>query len=29
MLSKSGNPQLHSLRQLMEALGFKLTLKPA
>ncbi len=29
MLSKSGNPRFHSLRQLMEALGFKLTLKSA
>ena len=29
MLSKSGNPRLHSLRQLIEALGFKLVLKPA
>jgi len=29
MLSKNGNPRLHSLRQLMEALGFKLVLKAA
>lgn len=29
MLSKNGNPRLHSLRQLMEALGFKLVLRPA
>ncbi len=29
MLSKSGNPRLHSLRQLVDALGFKLVLKPA
>lgn len=29
MLSKSGNPQLHSLRQVMEALGFKLVLQRA
>ena len=29
MLSKSGNPRLHSLRQLVEALGFKLVLQPA
>lgn len=29
MLSKSGNPRLHSLRQLIDALGFKLILKPA
>lgn len=29
MLSKSGNPRLHSLRQLIEALGFKLVLQPA
>lgn len=29
MLSKSGNPRLHSLRQLMDALGFKLVLKCA
>jgi DNA-binding phage protein len=29
MLSKSGNPRLHSLKQLIEALGFKLILKPA
>lgn len=29
MLSKSGNPRLHSLRQLIDALGFKLVLKPA
>ncbi|MBI2193891.1 MAG: putative addiction module antidote protein [Planctomycetes bacterium] len=29
MLSKSGNPRLHNLRQLMEALGFKLALRPA
>ena len=28
MLSKNGNPRLHSLRQLVEALGFKLVLKP-
>lgn len=29
MLSKNGNPRLHSLRQLIEALGFKLVLQPA
>jgi len=29
MLSKSGNPRLHSLKQLIEALGFRLILKPA
>ena len=29
MLSKNGNPRLHNLRQLIEALGFKLTLRPA
>ncbi len=29
MLSKSGNPRFHSLRQLVEALGFKWTLKSA
>jgi len=29
MLSKSGNPQLHSLRQLAEAIGMKLVLQPA
>lgn len=29
MLSKSGNPRLQSLRQLTEALGFKLVLEPA
>lgn len=29
MLSKSGNPRLHNLRQLIDALGFKLILKPA
>lgn len=29
MLSKSGNPQLHSLRQLVGAVGLKLTLQPA
>jgi probable addiction module antidote protein len=29
MLSKSGNPQLHSLRQLAEAVGMKLVLQPA
>jgi len=29
MLSKNGNPRLHSLRQLVEALGFKLVLKAA
>ncbi|MBI5622182.1 MAG: putative addiction module antidote protein [Elusimicrobia bacterium] len=29
MLSKSGNPRLHSLRQLIEALGYRLVLKPA
>lgn len=29
MLSRSGNPRLDSLRQLMEALGFKLVLQPA
>jgi len=28
MLSKSGNPRLHSLRQLMDAMGFKLVLQP-
>lgn len=29
MLSKSGNPHLHSLRQLVGAVGLKLTLSPA
>ena len=29
MLSKTGNPRLHSLRQLLEALGFRLVLQPA
>ena len=29
MLSKSGNPHLHSLRQLVSAVGLKLTLQPA
>src|SRR5438045_1626201 len=29
MLSKSGNPHLHSLRQLVGAIGLKLTLQPA
>ena len=29
MLSKNGNPRLHNLRQLIEALGFKLSLRPA
>lgn len=29
MLSKSGNPNLHSLRQLVGAVGLKLTLQPA
>lgn len=29
MLSKSGNPQLHSLRQLVGAVGLKLVLRPA
>ena len=29
MLSKSGNPELHSLRQVVEALGFKLVLQRA
>ena len=29
MLSKSGNPNLHSLRQLVGAIGLKLTLQPA
>jgi probable addiction module antidote protein len=29
MLSKSGNPGLHSLRQLVGAVGLKLTLQPA
>ena len=29
MLSKSGNPHLHSLRQLVNAIGLKLTLQPA
>lgn len=29
MLSKSGNPHLHSLRQLVSAIGLKLTLQPA
>ena len=29
MLSKSGNPQFHSLRQLVEAIGLKLVLKSA
>lgn len=29
MLSKSGNPHLHSLRQLVGAVGLKLTLQPA
>lgn len=28
MLSKNGNPQLHNLQQITDALGFKLTLKP-
>ena len=28
MLSKSGNPNLHSLRQLVGAVGLKLTLQP-
>lgn len=28
MLSKSGNPSLHSLRQLVGAVGLKLTLQP-
>ena len=28
MLSKSGNPHLHSLRQLVGAVGLKLTLQP-
>ena len=27
MLSKNGNPELHSLRQLMGAMGFKIVLK--
>ena len=29
MLSRSGNPHLHSLRQLVGAVGLKLTLQPA
>lgn len=29
MLSKSGNPNLHSLRQLVGAVGLKLTMQPA
>lgn len=29
MLSKKGNPELHSLRQVVGALGFKLTLQRA
>jgi len=29
MLSKSGKPHLHSLRQLVGAVGLKLTLRPA
>ncbi len=29
MLSKSGNPQFHSLRQLVDAIGLKLVLKSA
>ena len=29
MLSQSGNPKLHSIRQLTEALGFKLALHAA
>jgi probable addiction module antidote protein len=29
MLSKKGNPELHSLRQVVEALGFKLVLQRA
>ncbi len=29
MLSKRGNPALHSLRQIINALGFKLTLQRA
>lgn len=29
MLSKTGNPHLHSLRQLVGAVGLKLTLQPA
>ena len=29
MLSKSGNPHLHSLRQLVRAVGLKLALQPA
>lgn len=29
MLSKSGNPQFHSLRRLVTAIGFKLVLKSA
>jgi len=29
MLSKSGNPSLHSLRQLTGAMGLKLSLRPA
>ncbi|OGS02544.1 MAG: putative addiction module antidote protein [Elusimicrobia bacterium RIFCSPHIGHO2_02_FULL_61_10] len=29
MLSKNGNPRLHNLRQLIAALGFKLSLRPA
>ena len=29
MLSKNGNPELHSLCQVMEALGFKLVLQRA
>jgi probable addiction module antidote protein len=29
MLSRTGNPHLHSLRQLVGAVGLKLTLQPA
>ena len=29
MLSKSGHPQLHSIRELVGAVGLKLTLQPA
>ena len=29
MLSRSGNPHLHSLRQLVGAVGLKLSLRPA
>lgn len=29
MLSKKGNPRLHSLQQLVGALGYKLVLRPA